>query len=152
MYQETLLLHTWVRWAVLITGIVALVRAIVGWSGGRAWTRGDDRSGVWFILALDIQVVVGLLLYFLFSPYTTQALQDFGGAMGDRVLRFWAVEHAFGMVIGLVLAHVGRVRVRKADGARKHRTTAIFFGLALIAIIVSIPWPGTVDSRPLWWW
>jgi hypothetical protein len=95
---------------------------------------------------------VGLLLYFVYSPFTAAAMQDFGAAMRDPGLRFWAVEHTFGMALAIVLAHVGRVRVRKADASRKHRLAAIFFGLALIAILVSIPWPGTANGRPLWWW
>jgi hypothetical protein len=152
MYPETLLLHTWLRWAVILTGVFALVRGVAGWPGTRAWNRTDDRSGLFFIIALDLQTLVGLLLYFLLSPITAQARENFGEAMRDPNLRYWAVEHILGMFIALVLAHVGRVRVRKAAAARKHRTAAIFFGLALIAILVSIPWPGMTNGRPLWWW
>ena len=54
-----------------------------------------------------------------------------------------------GMLIGTALAHVGRGRVRKAPDDRKGRTAAIFYGLALLAILASIPWPGLPAGRPL---
>jgi hypothetical protein len=91
-----------------------------------------------------------LLLYFVWSPYTALAMDDFGNAMRSPDLRFWAVEHGFGALVGVALLHIGRARVRKAtDALRKHRTAAIFFALALIAIAAAVPWPGTPNARPL---
>jgi hypothetical protein len=99
---------------------------------------------------VDVQLLLGLLLYFVYSPYTALALDDFGNAMRSSDLRFWAVEHPFGPIVGLALLHIGRARAKKmTDGLRKHRTTAIFFALALIAIAAAIPWPGTPHPRPL---
>jgi hypothetical protein len=80
-------------------------------------------------------------------------MQDFGGAMANSALRFWAVEHLFGMLVAMVLAHVGRARVRRVSSdSRKHKVAAIFFTLALLTILASIPWPGTVAGRPLLRW
>ena len=152
MYPSVLLIHSWLRWAVLVAGLIAVFRGIGGWSGARRWTRIDDRAGYWFVLLLDVQMLLGLVLYFFLSPFTTQALSDFGAAMKNSGLRYWAVEHAFGMILALALAHIGRVRVRKAAAARKHRLTAIFLGLALLAILLSIPWPGMPAGRPLFRW
>ena len=67
-------------------------------------------------------------------------------------MRFWAVEHVFGMLVGIALAHVGVARARLRRRPPKHRIVAIFFGLALLAILVSIPWPGTPNARPLIRW
>lgn len=148
MYSATLLVHSWVRWAVVIAGVLALVRAIAGASGRRPWTSADDRAGLWFTIALDVQILIGLYLYFALSPFTAEALKNFGGAMRSPTLRFWAVEHAFGMLLGVVLAHVGRMRLRKAESARRHTIAAIFFGIALVVLLASIPWPGTPNGRP----
>ena len=153
MYSPVLSLHSWLRWAVLLLGAIAILRALAGWMSGRPWTDGDDRIARWFVILLDTQVLVGLLLYFVLSPLTKLALQDFGRAMENSALRFWAVEHVFGMVVGLVLAHMGGVRIRKAPhDARRHRRAAIYFGLALIAILAAIPWPGMPNWRPLFRW
>jgi hypothetical protein len=148
MYSGTLLLHSWLRWVVLITGVLVVLRAISGVSGRRLWTPADDRAAWWFTIALDVQLLVGLLLYFVLSPFTTDAMKDFGAAMRTPTLRFWAVEHVFGMLIGVALAHVGRVRIRKAEMSRRHLVAAIFFSIALVAILASIPWPGTPNGRP----
>ena len=152
MYSGVLLVHSWVRWAVLIAGVLALLRALTGASSRRPWTAADDRAGLWFTIALDVQVLIGLYLYFVLSPFTAEALKDFGAAMRNSGLRFWAVEHSFGMLIGVVLAHVGRVRLRKAEPSRRHVIAAIFFGIALVAILASIPWPGTPNGRPWLRW
>ena len=109
----------------------------------------DESAGRWFTGLLDLQITLGLVLYFILSPVTGAALDDFGGAMKNTQLRFFAVEHVIGMLIGTALAHVGRGRVRKAPLERKGRTAAIFYGLALLAILASIPWPGLPAGRPL---
>jgi hypothetical protein len=150
MYTLVLMLHSLVRWVVLITGLVAFVRGLAGWSGTKPWTSSDAKAGAWFARALDVQMLLGLILYFGLSPITWAALRDFGGAMGNAALRYWAVEHVFGMVVALTLAHIGVGRMKKtADERRRHRVAAIFFGLALVAILVSIPWPGFPQGRPL---
>lgn len=152
MYSTVLLIHSWLRWAVLIAALIAIFRAFGGWSGVKTWTRLDDRAGSIFIGLLDLQLLLGFILYLFLSPFTTSAFEDFGGAMRNSAMRFWAVEHTFGMVLAVALAHIGRVRGRKAAAAKKHRTTAIFYTLALIIILASIPWPGTPAGRELFRW
>jgi hypothetical protein len=152
MYSAVLVIHSWVRWIVIAAGLYAAARGLLGASRNVAWTPADDRAGFWFVTSLDLQLTIGLVLYLFLSPYAAAALHDLGGTMKDPVLRFWAVEHAFGMLIGVALAHVGRVRGRRTDSLRRHRVTAIFYGLALVAILVSIPWPGSAHARPLLRW
>jgi cytochrome bd-type quinol oxidase subunit 1 len=153
LYSALLLIHSWVRWIVILTGLLAAGRGIAGRFGNRRWTRTDDNAGAWFTRALDLQVLLGLILYFPLSPLTGAALRDFSGAMKDVTLRFYAVEHAFGMILAVAVAHIGHARVRKAthDG-RRHLTAAIFFTIALILIFLSIPWPNMPYGRPLLRW
>ncbi len=150
MYPLLLVVHSLLRWVVLAAGLVAFGRAVAGMRGRRPWTPGDGRAGQLFVGILDLQLLIGIGLYLVFSPITRAAFQDFGAAMGSPILRFWAVEHSLGMVIAVALAHVGRVRVRKTtDPVRRHRLAAMFFGLALILIFATIPWPGMPAGRPL---
>jgi hypothetical protein len=153
MYSALLLLHSWLRWAVILFALAAIVRAVGAARSRRAWLPADDRVSRLFIIALDLQILIGLVLYFGFSPITRAALADFGGAMKVSGMRFWAVEHGFGMIIAVALAHAGRARAKRSPtDALKHRRLAVFYFLALIAVLASIPWPGTPYGRPLLRW
>jgi hypothetical protein len=152
MYDVTLLLHSLIRWLVLLTGLAAAGRGIAGWSG-RRWSAADDRIGKLFVGSLDIQLLLGLILYVVLSPTVSTAFRNIGGAMRDPVLRFFLVEHAAGMIIAIVLGHIGRVRTKKATSdAAKQRAAAVFYGLAIIVILLSIPWPFMPAARPLFPW
>ena len=153
MYPTLLLLHSWLRWAAILLGLIATIRAIAGALSKRPWVAMDDRISKLFGRTLDLQMLLGLVLYFFLSPITKAAMSDFGGAMGVSAMRFWAVEHWLGMVIAIALVHVGIARAKRApDGPGKHRTLAIFFTLAMLAILASIPWPGRPYARPLIRW
>ena len=70
--------------------------------------------------------------------------------MADAIIRFWAVEHVIGMLVATTFVHVGRVRIKKTtESRRKHFAAAIFFGLALVLMLASIPWPFSAAGRPM---
>jgi hypothetical protein len=147
MYSTVLLLHSWVRWLALIAGVGATFSAL---GKGDARLQGAERWGRIFIIALDLQLLLGLILYGVLSPYTAAAMRDFGAAMRDPALRFWAVEHLTMMLSAVILAHVGRVLARKtADVDAKRKRLLICFGLAVLLMLVGMPWPGTANGRPL---
>jgi putative copper export protein len=148
MYSAALGVHSWIRWGVILLGLLAVVRAVAA-LGGRRWTPADDRSGLLFTVALDLQFLVGIVLYFALSPLTKTAMQNMGAAMQSSAIRYWVVEHPFGMLIALVLAHVGRARVRRVPEPKKARTALIFFALALLLILGLTPWPHMPGDRPL---
>jgi hypothetical protein len=95
---------------------------------------------------LDLQVLVGLILYFV-SPLVRSTFGDFGTAMGNEQLRFFALEHIGMMLLAFILARVGNVRVKRVTGdVTKFRQAAIWYSLSTLAIIAAIPW-----WRPLLW-
>ena len=145
MYTFVLALHSWIRWFAVLTGVLATVSA---WSGGSS--KAGDRWGRFFVIALDIQLLLGVLLYFVLSPNTTAMFNDFGAAMRDPAARFWAVEHGVMMLLAVVIVHVGRVLARKASdpGARQMRL-AICYTIATLMMLGGIPWPGMTSGRPL---
>ena len=150
MYHAALVVHSFLRWLVILLGLVAIGRAVAGLAIRPDWTRADDRIGLFFTISVDLQILVGLLLYFLLSPVTTVALHHMGSAMSNDVTRFWAVEHPTLMLAALVLVHVGRLQARRAATApARHRAAAIFYIVALAAILIATPWPLFVYGRPL---
>jgi len=150
MYSSALWLHSLLRWAVLLTGLVAWFRAIGGHTAKRPWTPKDELWGLLLTISVDIQFLVGLVLYVFLSPITRIGIRNLAAAMQINAVRFFTVEHVLGMIIGIALVHIARVRIRKStDAARKHRIAMIFFGIAMIIMIISIPWPGMPVARPL---
>jgi len=111
---------------------------------------GRHRLGAAFVGLLDLQLLIGLVMYFALSPITTQGMRDIGAAMANTGLRFWTVEHPFGMIVAVAVAHIGRSRIRKtAEAVRRHRTALIFFTAALMVIAITIPWPWrAIVGRP----
>jgi hypothetical protein len=140
MYTLVLYLHSYNRWLVLLGGALALWTSYRGWLGGGAWGPGERRASQAFRGLLDLQVLIGLLLYAL-SPIVRTALGDLGAAMSIRELRFFSVEHITGMVVALGLVHIGAARVKRAStDALKLRHAAIWQTLAALSILVSLPW------------
>jgi hypothetical protein len=149
MLTIVLALHSWLRWLVVASGIAATVTALMA-PGDRSEAAAADRWSAIFTGLLDLQMLIGLVLYLFLSPTTTAIFGDFGGAMGDPVARFWAVEHTAMMVLSIVFAHMGRVLVRKAPTPAKKRTRRIvFMVLATVVMLAAIPWPGMRAGRPL---
>ena len=145
MYSLVLVLHSWLRWIAIAAGIGATAATTSSQPGAVS-----DRPGLLFMISMDLQMLLGLLLYALLSPNTAAIFKDFGAAMKDPVARFWAVEHVTMMLAAVVLAHVGRVLASRAatPGAKRTRLM-VCFGLSTLLMIAGTPWPGTRAGRPL---
>jgi hypothetical protein len=140
-------LHGLLRWFVIAGGVYAIARAV---RARGTWGRAEERASLPFMATLDLQVTIGLTMYLVTSPLAQAARADMAASMKDSVMRFWAVEHVFAMVLAFVLVHVGRVLVKRAgEGAAKRRRALWSFGVALFVILVSTPWPFFPYGRPL---
>lgn len=150
MYALTLWVHSWLRWLVVEVALVACARALRGQRRRSPWSSTDERWTQLFLGALNLQFLLGLLLYVWLSPIVRAALRDSGAAMTSAVLRFFAIEHITAMIIAIAVAHTGLSRARKlgADTAR-HRRTWMAIGLFLLCVVIGIPWPFRPYGRPL---
>ena len=144
MYSIVLLLHSWIRWIALVSAIGTTLAAL------QNRERPMDAWGLAAMISLDLQLLLGVLLYLVVSPNMAEIRAHFGEAMQNAQLRFWAVEHVTAMLVAIVLAHVGRVLARKATtpGARRGRIL-VCFGIATVLLFVGMPWPGMPYGRPL---
>jgi len=141
MYTGLLHTHNLFRWLVLIVLILAVGFALIGWFKKQEWTKKDNITGLLLTIFMDIQFLVGIILYAFVSPITKAAFNDFGAAMKNADLRFYAVEHISLMIIALILVHIGRTKTKKSVAPwKKHRAATIFYGIALLLILASIPW------------
>jgi hypothetical protein len=148
MYPLVLTLHSWIRWIALVAGVGVTLAAVRGRVRGESSVA--DRWAMVAMMALDIQMLIGLILYLGLSPNMQEILNHFGESMRRADTRFWAVEHLTAMIAAVALSHVGRVLARKAkDPAAKRTRLLITFGLATLLMLVGMPWPGRPGGRPL---
>ncbi len=127
--------HSGLRWVVLLLLVAAVITAFRKWQGRANYSATDNKIYLFALISVHIQLVLGLVLYFI-SPKVNFEL------ISDKLYRFYTVEHTVGMLLAIVLITVGRSRSRRMSGdGLKHRTVAIFYGIGLLLILVSIPWP-----------
>lgn len=139
-YGALLAFHSVWRWVVVIAVAARLGRAVA--QRGAPFTSTDRWLGIGAMIALDVQLLLGFGLYLGVSPATRAAFADVGAAMKDPVLRFWLVEHTSMMLAAVVLGHVANIRVKRASSdAARHTTALVFFGAAVLCILLGMPWP-----------
>lgn len=136
-----LTLHSLIRWGVLLFGLLTLVNFLSGSFSNRAYAKKDKISSLLFMTFCDVQLLIGLFLYFK-RGWFDMIKSDFKGSMQNGAVRFFTMEHALMMIIAWLLVHIGYSSVKKAGTDKaKFKRGLIFFGLALLIILASIPWP-----------
>ncbi len=150
--QVLLVIHNLLRWLILLFGLWTVLNAISGLISKKEFTLGDNRSNFFFMLSMDIQLLVGLGLYF--SGQWFDRMKHLSENMKDANLRFFTIEHEVLMIVAWILVHVGRVAVKKAINSQvKFRRSLIFFGITLVLILIAIPWPfREAVARPFFRW
>jgi len=139
-------MHNILRWLILGLGILTLIKMYSGWIRNKPWASSDRKTGLFFTIALDIQLLLGFLLYFVFSDLVRTAFSDFGNAMNNPVLRFFSVEHSAIMLIAVVVGHIGAsIGKKEMEDKQKFIRSAIVYTISIALIIIGIPW----SLRPL---
>jgi hypothetical protein len=130
------------RWVVLIFGLLSLISGMRGMGGGRDFAAGDKRNALFFMISCDIQLLLGLALYFTMGYYRNFSGGNIGTVMKDSVMRFWTVEHLIGMLIAIILVHIGYSGT-KGDRRDLLKFRRLFWCtlIALVIMIAMIPWP-----------
>ncbi|HUZ57439.1 MAG TPA: hypothetical protein VMU83_01495 [Hanamia sp.] len=150
--QILLVLHNLIRWLILIFAFWTIITAISGLAAKREYSSGDSRANFFFMLGMDIQLLIGMILYFTNGWF--DSLEHFSQSMRDPMVRFFTMEHSVMMIIAWILVHAGRVSVKKATTSKaKFKKTLLFFGIALLIILIAIPWPfREAVARPWFRW
>jgi hypothetical protein len=142
LYNIMVHAHSVGRWIVLLLLLFAIFNSLI--AGNRPFIKSDNRLGLLLTIFADLMLLIGFYLYFV-GPRGYKMFNVPGGmsaVMKDATTRFYAVEHMAGMLIAIILIHIGKIQARRPIGDKaKHRRTMIFYFLALLIILVSIPWP-----------
>lgn len=135
MYSGLVHAHSGLRWIALVLLGAAVIVAIGKWQGRSGYTDGNRKLYLFTLIAIHTQLIIGLILFFI-SPKVNFDL------ISDKLYRFYTVEHTAGMLIAIVLITIGYSRSKRAiDAVAKQRLVGIFYGLGLLLILASIPWP-----------
>jgi glucan phosphoethanolaminetransferase (alkaline phosphatase superfamily) len=146
------LTHNVLRWGVLIFGLYAITKAVLGLVKNQEYTKYHNLSAVLFVAFTHLQILIGLWLYFNRGYLDVLFSGNMGEVMKNSALRFWTIEHFIGMLLSAVLIQICRSKSKKAVTPRmKHKISLRFFVIGLIIIIASIPWPFRAGiGRDLW--
>ena len=131
MYNGLLHLHNVLRWVILILLLVAMFQAFTKSGGLR-------KSSLWLMISAHLTLVLGIYQW-LTGKLGLEAIENtgFSAIMKDSASRFFAVEHFAGMIIGIILITVARGKAKKLN----YKAASWLYLIALIIIMVTIPWP-----------
>ena len=138
--MDAISLHSSWGLTTLILIILAIVGSIVGLKSNKDLAIMQRKFSLYGLIAVHIQVILGVISYTK-SHYTVTAMNDFGAAMKDSLLRLFAVEHPLMMIIGAVLITIGYSKAKKATDVKvKYKKVLIFYSIGLLLILSRIPW------------
>ena len=142
MYNGLLYLHSLMRWIILLLLVIAILRHLSGMMSKRLVNAADKRIDLFLMISAHITLVIGLYQWIV-GGYGLKSIMNngFGVVMKNNILRFWAVEHIFGMLVAIAFITIGRGAVKRAAGPGAHKKAFWFFLLALLVILATVPWP-----------
>ncbi len=116
-----LMLHSILRWIIVLVAVVAIFKLAIGWLRGGAF-KGMDRGLVaGFSGLMDLQVTLGII-FLLWNGLAT-----------DVGFPLYRIEHGVTMIVAAVVAHLP-ARWKNADDKTRFRNSllAIIISLALV--------------------
>ena len=143
--------HSWLRWLVLLAGLAAVARAV----GGVEHAPPVDaarrpRRDVVHRRARPADAARARALHLPEPGHASRPSWTWRRPCARRRSASSPSSIRSGMIVAIALAHVGRVRIRKApDSESRHKRALIFFGLSLLVMLLSIPWPIGPGARSL---
>jgi NADH:ubiquinone oxidoreductase subunit 2 (subunit N) len=136
MYHFIQKFHSGWAYLALLLLVFAVVNSFMGMSSKKEFTAKDRKIALFGLIATHIQLVVGLILYFV-SPLGADSI----GQMAESDIRITWLEHPLINIIAIVLITIGWSKHKKAEtNSAKFKSIAIFYGLGLLLILSRIPW------------
>jgi hypothetical protein len=141
MYSILKTLHSYWAYLVLIVLIIATISAIIKLVGDKEYEANDFRKSLFALIVSHIQLLIGLVLYFVSPRLQLFNELGMGGVMKDAVNRLYLVEHPFVNILAVALITIGYSKhKKKLTSKAKLKPIAIFYTIALLLFLSRIPW------------
>lgn len=135
MYNLLQSLHSWWAYLAVLALVVAVINAFIGYTSKKYFESKDLRISLFALIFTHIQLVLGLLVYFV-SPLGFDSL----GEMKNAAIRLTSLEHPLINIIAIALITIGWSKHKKVEGTLKFRKILFFYGIGLLLILSRIPW------------
>jgi hypothetical protein len=140
MYNFIQKFHSGWAYLALLILVVAVVNAAIGFFSKKEFTAKDRKIALFALIAIHIQLLVGIILYFV-SPNGIQMIKAVGMGGLTTESRLLALEHPLINIIAIVLITIGWSKHKKlVSSESKFKTFSIFYGIGLLLILLRIPW------------
>ncbi|UGU17744.1 hypothetical protein LS482_07660 [Sinomicrobium kalidii] len=135
-------LHSYWAYLTLLMLIIAVVNAITGYFSSKPFIMGKDlRISLFALIFTHIQLLLGIILYFVSERFSLWSELGAGGVMKNDLARLLLVEHPFTNILAIILITIGWSKHKKVDSAKgKFGKIAFFYTLGLILLLSRIPW------------
>lgn len=137
-YNLYLIAHSHLRWPVWVGGLLAVLFALVARASGKPNKLGNFME-VFYVGLLDLQMVAGVILYFL-SPIRAAAYQNISGSLSNE-MGFFAFLHPLLMIGAIAAAHIGRAKSKRISDVRKQKSVVFwYFLISFVLLNAGFPW------------
>lgn len=141
MYTAIKHLHSYWAYLVVLIVFLAAINALVKYFGKKPYESKDFRISLFALIVTHIQLLIGIVIYFVSPYFQAFSNQGMGEVMKDSTLRLYLIEHPLTMIVATVLITMGYSKHKKVLSSRpKFKKVALFYTLALLLIVSRIPW------------
>jgi heme A synthase len=141
MYETIKFLHSYWAYLVLILLVISTFNALIKYFGNKDFGAFDFRVSLFTLIVFHIQLLIGIVLYFLSPYFSLISNKGMGEIMKDSLLRSNIIEHPLTMIIAVVLITMGYSKHKKKLTSKpKFKMMSIFYTIALILVLAKIPW------------
>lgn len=146
-----LYLHNILRWLILILLLVSIAKSYTGWKNKKVFSGGDRKVWLFTLITAHITLLVGLYQWLWGRYGMLKVAAPEGGIMKDKFYRFFWVEHPTFMILAIIMITLGYGSAKKPipDNAKYKRALWLFI-IALLFILVAVPWPFRNDIGRPW--
>lgn len=144
-------LHNLLRWVILILLVLSIVKAYKGSKSSNAFLASDKKTWLFTMIAAHTTLLLGLYQWTLgrFGLFTFVKPEGVS-MMKDPTLRFYQMEHPVMMIISVLFITLGYGMAKKqVSDDVKYKKAFRYFVIALLLILVAVPWPFREIGRPL---